>query len=207
MQCQSCKFDVEPKMKFALQTNKCPSCGEPLHSEEESKDIILLQQRIISKGILPQFDESESLQKTLAFDIAMFVMTELKEGLGLKYFQMMFRNLKDRDPQDEIDYQEELEKAQILASMEREILADAAPERPTRRDVNVSRPQKKRPMEESYDVSEVENDLTQEEKDAERMTRLLQQKAARTKSEGYMPTAREPRSAGPRSGPMVNRRG
>jgi hypothetical protein len=100
MKCLNCKFDVDNSMKFALMKNICPACGSHLFSNEEVGDLTHLRKRINSQKF------ASELAEEVIFDIALFVMSEIRGGLGSKYLERM---LDDLDP--EIIRRKELEKA------------------------------------------------------------------------------------------------
>lgn len=83
MHCSKCKFQVNQNMKFALMKNICPACGSQLFSDSEMSDISLLRNRLGKQQFSVEFTEE------LAFDIALFIMNEIKNGIGQKYFQKM----------------------------------------------------------------------------------------------------------------------
>lgn len=83
MQCGKCKFGVNQEMKFALMKNICPRCGFKLFTDNEMNDISLLRNRISRQSFAAEFTEE------LAFDFSLFVLDEIKNGLGQKYFQEM----------------------------------------------------------------------------------------------------------------------
>ena len=83
MQCAKCKFNVSQEMKFALMKNICPACGTRLFSDKEMNDISLLRNRILNQPFASEFGDEVS------FDLALFILDEIKNGLGQKYFQNM----------------------------------------------------------------------------------------------------------------------
>jgi len=93
-------------MKFALMKNVCPACGEGLFSNSEMKDIGMLKNRIIQQGFGKSYSEVQ------AFEVALYVMDEIKNGIGQKYFQG-FLNKKNgsvSEEESEESVQEKLRK-------------------------------------------------------------------------------------------------
>ena len=83
MHCGKCKFQVTQDMKFALMKNICPACGLQLFSDSEMKDINMLVSRLGKQSFSLEFT------KELVFDISLFILDEIKNGIGQKYFQAM----------------------------------------------------------------------------------------------------------------------
>jgi hypothetical protein len=115
MNCGKCKFAVNQDMKFALMKNICPACGSQLFSDNEMRDISLLRNRLGKQSFSIDFSEE------LAFDIALFVMNEIKNGIGQKYFQKMMTNsgppISAEEGEEETDAEA---KARMRAQVARE---------------------------------------------------------------------------------------
>jgi predicted nucleic acid-binding Zn-ribbon protein len=81
IKCESCGFFVDSSMKFVLMQNVCPSCGHHLFSEKERSDIKTLQYRIAKQEFASDFSD------TLTYDLALFIINEIKNGIGQVYLQ------------------------------------------------------------------------------------------------------------------------
>lgn len=114
MQCAKCKFKVDQEMKFALMKNMCPKCGSNLFSSSEMKDIGLLANRI-NRAF------SSEVSEQLSFDLSLFFIDELKNGIGQKY-NVQLPVKEDNIPDEDISEFDELEdyKKQIRAEIENE---------------------------------------------------------------------------------------
>ncbi len=81
VKCESCNFFVDSSMKFVLMQNVCPSCGNNLFSDKERADLKLIQKRLSQNEFASTFSESQT------YEIALFVINEIKNGLGQIYLQ------------------------------------------------------------------------------------------------------------------------
>ena len=83
MNCGRCKFQVSQDMKFALMKNICPACGNQLFSDDEMKDISIVKNKVLKQSFSIGFPDE------LSFDVALFVLNEIKNGIVQKYFDKM----------------------------------------------------------------------------------------------------------------------
>lgn len=118
MNCGKCKFAVNQDMKFALMKNICPACGSQLFSDSEMQDISLLRNRLGKQSFSIDFTEE------LAFDIALFIMNEIRNGIGQKYFQKMMATsgppISAEEGDESMDESEDEAKARMRAQVARE---------------------------------------------------------------------------------------
>lgn len=79
IKCEKCEFEIQPKMRFALVKNFCPSCGSTLLSDETSNQITSISRRLQTQEfIISLLDKlgKDGLQ-SLVYDISLWVKFEL----------------------------------------------------------------------------------------------------------------------------------
>lgn len=102
--------------------NSCPSCGANLFTQEEMNDLSLLGDRVMNQDFGSEFDELK------AFDAALFILNEIKNGVGQKYLQKIIKESSGEAnsvSEETVEFSEDDDLAKIREEVEKEVLGES----------------------------------------------------------------------------------
>lgn len=149
LNCSKCNFKISRKMKYAVRSNICPSCGHSLLGEFHKVRMKEITAKLNSLEFIPASVKKESLDDFL-FDMSLFIMNEyfpskvsagpadvVSEELDIReqVLQDMENELKGKLPYDiSVDEMEDDEFEEDLSDEEFEEKFYSAPPKLPRKD-------------------------------------------------------------------------
>ncbi len=119
VQCKNCGSIISKTMKFAIMKNMCPACGSTLFSNREMTELSVMESKIMKQ------DFAKSMDEFAAYDISLFVMSEIQEAitkLATELAERKDKEIKDLLPEEEVETEIISDKDKIREEIEKEFI-------------------------------------------------------------------------------------